>query len=125
MCGCVFVAGADNRLGCLYNIEISVFDTFLGRGLGETIDAAVWDVGLMLLMSLDNRTYDGVAEIVAVVVECDCDGGARNAVGVWGWGEVAVCNKSVQSFTFVPAMGLSILKGARHSGNTGTCEIDA
>lgn len=71
------------------------------------------------------RTYDGVAEIVAVVVKGDCDSGARNAISVRLWGKVAVCNKSVQSFNFAPAMGLSILKRVRHLGNTGSCEIEA
>ena len=80
---------------------------------------------MMLLISPNMMTYDDVAEIMAVFVERDCDGSARNVVSVRRWGKVAVCNESVQSFTFVPAIGLSILESVRHFGNTGSCKVDA
>lgn len=47
---------------------------------------------------------------MTVIVECDCDGGARDVVRMRGWRKVAV-RKYNQSFIAIQVIDLNVLEG--------------
>lgn len=87
LCCSILIAGANNHLSCLKILGVSLLINLKIR-LRNIVYPAV------------GATHFSVAEVVTVVVECDCEGGARDVVRMRDGGRSLLASTFNHSLSF-------------------------